>query len=434
MFRVLTLLLFVSFYNSFGQYKECLTVPMDSLRKAENKALGTTEDFETWINTKIRSIQSRRVASVIYRIPVVVHVVHNGEPVGEGANISYEQVLSQIEVLNEDFRRIEGTNGFNNDPRSVDTGIEFYLAASDPEGNQLEEPGIDRIDGGIESWPTGISQSIEVVLKPSTIWDPERYLNIWTVNFGGAIGRILLGYAQFPDMSGLEGLNETGGSESTDGIVVGYQFFGSSESELGNFPDLISPFNLGRTTTHEIGHWLGLRHIWGDPPSDVSGCDVDDFVDDTPNVAEETRGCPNSTLLSCGNETMYENYLDYTDDACMNIFTEGQKQRMVAVLENSPRRPSEIEQVALSISPSSTSVTFYPNPALSYLNLATTDYSGLSILRLMDSSGKEVFNYYYEVKETNKIRLNIEGLASGIYFLSYLTSDDTKGLFRFIRK
>ena len=115
---------------------------------------------------------------------MVVHVVHNGEAVGEGPNISLEQVQSQIEVLNEDFRRIAGTNGFNDNPDGADAQIEFYLALSDPNGGTLSEPGIDRVNGGREEWPMGIIQNpIENTLKPSTIWDPERYFNIWTGEF-----------------------------------------------------------------------------------------------------------------------------------------------------------------------------------------------------------------------------------------------------------
>ncbi|MDX2302431.1 MAG: zinc metalloprotease [Microscillaceae bacterium] len=263
----------------------------------------------------------------IYRIPVVVHVVHNGEAIGTGANISEAQVQSQIEVLNEDFRRKESSNGFNSN--GVDTQIEFYLATTDPEGNVLAEPGIHRYNGGRVAWPTGIATSVDSQLKPVTIWDPNRYFNIWTVNFGGFIGRNLLGFAQFPSESDLPGLDEDGGDEDTDGVVIGYQYFGSIEK--GNFPDLHETYNLGRTCTHEVGHWLGLRHIWGD-----GDCSVDDYCADTPNSAAPNYSCTPNT--SCGSLDMIENYMDYTDDSCMNIFTQDQKNRMIQVLLNSPRR------------------------------------------------------------------------------------------------
>lgn len=266
----------------------------------------------------------------IKRIPVVVHIIHNGEPIGTGANISYAQVVAQIEVLNEDFRKQTGTNGFNTHPKGVDTEIEFYLATTGPDGKTLAEPGVDRFNGRRASWPKGaIRNPIDVLIKPVTIWNPNAYFNIWTVNFGGFVSRNLLGYAQFPSNSNLPGLEANGGSAETDGIVIGYKYFGSSEK--GNFPDLIAPYDLGRTTTHEVGHWLGLRHIWGD-----GDCLADDYCNDTPRAAAPNNAC--TTNVSCRSVDMIENYMDYTSDGCMNIFTADQKSRMQTVLRNSPRR------------------------------------------------------------------------------------------------
>tara|TARA_R110000868_G_scaffold779_2_gene5752 strand:- start:3471 stop:4412 length:942 start_codon:yes stop_codon:yes gene_type:complete len=273
----------------------------------------------------------------VYRIPVVVHIIHNGEPIGTGANISYEQIVSQIDVLNEDFRKKNETNGDSQNANGADTQIEFVLSTSAPDGTVLPEPGVDRIDGGRSEWPKGAFRNpIETIIKPNTYWSPDYYFNIWTVNFGGFSGRDLLGYAQFPDNSGLEGLNDIGGSEETDGIVIGYKYFGSSEK--GSFSNLVFPFDLGRTATHEVGHWLGLRHIWGD-----GDCSFDDYCMDTPNSAAPNYGCP-INQAGCETVAMIENYMDYTDDACMNTFTEDQKKRMLTVLQNSPRRNYIIQQ------------------------------------------------------------------------------------------
>ncbi|MEM6628142.1 MAG: M43 family zinc metalloprotease [Bacteroidota bacterium] len=297
----------------------------------------------------------------MYKIPVVVHVVHNGEEVGSGPNISYEQIASQIEVLNEDFRRTKGTNGFNEHPLGTDTQIEFFLTPTDPEGKLLEEPGVDRVDGGRASWPKGnVRNPIDRVLKPISIWDPGRFFNIWTVNFGGFVSRDLLGYAQFPEGSGLSGLPESGEDPTTDGIVVGYKYFGSSEK--GSFPVLFAPFNLGRTTTHEVGHWLGLRHIWGD-----GACGVDDFCMDTPVSENPSFGCP-AQKSTCGTADLFENYMDYTDDPCMNMFTRCQKERMLTVLTSSPRRKELFTKENIN-PPTSTlnslmeGIKLWPNPS-----------------------------------------------------------------------
>jgi hypothetical protein len=140
-------------------------------------------------------------------------------------------------------------------------------------------------------------------------WAPAEYLNMWVCPKLSAPGfSNLLGFAQFP-----------GGSPDTDGVVMGYKYFG----KIGT---ATAPFNLGRTTTHEVGHYLNLRHIWGD-----GACGVDDFVSDTPESDASNTGC-NTAHQSCGSVDMVQNYMDYSDDSCMNLFTQGQKNRMRAVL------------------------------------------------------------------------------------------------------
>lgn len=263
----------------------------------------------------------------ILTIPIVVHIVHNGEPVGSGTNLSQAQVQSQLQVLNEDFRKLLGTPGYNTHPAGADIEIEFCLSPVDQNGAAMAEPGIHRYNGNKASWTRN---EIENQLKPTTIWNPNLFYNIWTLRFGG-VDAALVGYAQFPDQSGLSGLNEVGGPASTDGSVVQYSAFGSG------FPNQQAPYNQGRTLSHETGHWLGLRHIWGDGPC------ASDFVSDTPTVQNESRGCPTSKLACDGiTPAMVQNYMDYSDDACMNIFTNGQKTRMMAVMASSPRRASLI--------------------------------------------------------------------------------------------
>jgi len=327
------LLLFVSAYG-YGQstpLPKCATMEADSINRAKFPQRGTLNEFEEVLQRKIRDIAQRRESGTIMAglmtIPIIVHIIHNGEPVGSGMNLSQAQVQSQIQVLNEDFRKMIGTPGYNTHPAGADIEIEFCLSPVDENGVAMTEPGIHRYDGNKAFWTMAEVEQ----LKPLTIWNPNLFYNVWTVKFGGTSSS-LLGYAQFPDQSGLGGLNTIGGPASTDGVVIQYTSFGSG------FPIQSPPYNKGRTLSHETGHWLGLRHIWGD------GVCGNDFVSDTPTVQNESRGCPTSKLACDGSTpAMVQNYMDYSDDACMNIFTNGQKTRMQAVMALSPRRKTLIE-------------------------------------------------------------------------------------------
>lgn len=327
----------------------CATTEYEEYLQEKNPKRMTQSQFESWLNPLIQQKASQRTAqnNVIITIPVVVHVIYNGQAIGVAPNITDLQVESQITVLNQDFRRMIGTPGFNSNSVGADTEIQFVLAKQDPNGNPTN--GIDRISYCQDLWST---TDIETVLKPNTIWDPTQYLNLWSVQFSDSK---LLGYAQFPDGSGtgLSGLNSGGGVANTDGVVVRYNSFGSGSGS--NFL-LDSPYNRGRTMTHEIGHWLGLIHIWGEG----SNCNTNtDFCTDTPVAKDPNYGCPtgtNSCTLKTGND-MIENYMDYTNDACMSIFTLNQKTRMDAVMDNSPRR------VSLKTSIKGNALTLFANDA-----------------------------------------------------------------------
>jgi PKD repeat protein len=321
-------------YCQVTPIEQCATMEQDRISRAKFPQRGSLSEFENFIQKKISDIrlmeESGRSMAGVITIPIIVHIVHNGEAVGSGTNLSQAQVQAQIEVLNEDFRRKEGTRGFNDSPVGADIEIEFCLSSVDLNGNVMSEPGIHRYNGSQAEWSR---DEIENKLKPNTFWDPNKFYNIWTVKFAASDAN-LLGYAQFPDQSGLAGLQEQGGPASTDGVVIRYQSFGSSDK--GTFPVMQAPYNKGRTLSHETGHWLGLRHIWGD------GNCAEDFVADTPSQAGPSSGCPVGRI-SCGVVNMVQNYMDYSDDACMNIFTSGQKTRMLAVMEVSPRRKTLLQ-------------------------------------------------------------------------------------------
>ena len=285
-----------------------------------------TEEFEQWLQTKIsqrKNLKNLRTQAGPYKIPVVVHVIHNGTAIGSGVNISDAQIISQLDVLNKDFKRLN--SDASNTPAEFlsvagNLDIEFVFAKQSPEG--LPTSGIVRVNGNRASW----SNSQDADLKAVSYWPSQDYLNIWVTNLSGSY----LGYAQFP-VSNLAGLGEfQSGIAATDGVVIDYTVFGVGSSD--------AQYNLGRTTTHEVAHFLGLRHIWGDE----SACSGTDYVNDTPNQLDETYNCPVHPAPECNGNKMFQNYMDYTDDACMNLFTRGQADRMTIIIEDPsvPRRSS----------------------------------------------------------------------------------------------
>jgi hypothetical protein len=338
-----------------------------SYSRCEIKRTEAIDRFEQWLHLK--QIRSARKLTTIYKIPVVVHVLHRGEPVGEGFNYAAERIESQIRTLNEDFRRKEGTPGFNSHPDGGDTRIEFILAQIDPEGNPTN--GIVRVNINSVNpppLPPGRGDAITICTLFS-YWDPEQYLNIWCADQGHH--GLYLGSGRFP-VSDLEGL--PGQSEDGDGVEINAINFG--QGEINTLPN----FNMGRTLTHEMGHFLGLLHTFG-PPGDCSL--YSDYCDDTPPVSSSSRGCPSEKPLACnGGPAMIENYMDYSYDRCMNIFTNDQIARMRTVLENSPRRKSlltspvinRLEEDVTGIQDDNVHpIKIYPNPATNRLYLAADE-------------------------------------------------------------
>ena len=243
----------------------------------------------------------------VAHVPVVVHVVHNTD----AQDISEEQVLSQIDVLNRDFRATNPDVSIVPPafaPLVADSRIEFSLATADPTGRPTT--GITRTRTHVTSFSfdDDVKRTSAGGVDP---WPTDRYLNIWVCRLSGG----LLGYAQFP-----------GGPADTDGVVVAHSAFGTTGTAA-------PPFHLGRTATHEVGHYLNLFHIWGD---DGTGCGGTDEVDDTPNQAGENTGVPTFPHITCGNGPdgdLFYDYMDYSDDEVLVMFTHGQAARMEACLD-----------------------------------------------------------------------------------------------------
>lgn len=327
----------------------------------------------------------------VIRIPVVVHILYN-HPL---QNIPDEQIFSQLKILNQDFRKL------NTDLLQIpekfralaaDCQFEFQLATTDMKGQPTN--GIIRKATSIQVF--GLDDRIKFSeLGGDDAWDASSYLNIWVGNLAGG----LIGYS-----------SPLGGAVDRDGIVVRF-------NSIGNTGTARAPFNRGRTLTHEIGHWMGLFHIWGD-----SYCG-DDRVEDTPPQQSASTGCPSGNIPSCTNSgNMYMNFMDLTDDACMGMFTTGQRRRMRAAFEAGGPRYSLLNSHAFSL-PAGSNPTeqedlqkagIYPNPSSGMIILSDPSFVGMY--------NATISNQYGQLLQSVRVtraqqQINIQTLPAGIYYL-----------------
>jgi hypothetical protein len=281
--------------------RTCHTVENHERLLQENPNHGAAlQEIENFTSNAVASGQLN-IEKAVINIPVVVHVLYNTT----AQNVSDAQIQSQLSVLNNDFRKLN--SDWTNTPSTftslvADCEFNFCLATVSPTG--APTTGIIRKSTTVTSFSTNDAMKYSAQ-GGSDAWPSGQYLNLWVCNLSGGI----LGYAQFP-----------GGASATDGVVINYTAFGTTGTAT-------APFNKGRTATHEVGHWLNLRHIWGD-----ATCG-NDFVSDTPVHNTSNYGCPSHPKTnSCGTTAeMFMNYMDYTDDACMYMFSSGQKARMQAL-------------------------------------------------------------------------------------------------------
>ena len=352
------------------------------------------------------------VANEIITIPVVIHIIFN-----TGAqNISDAQVMSQLKVLNDDFRRMnaDAANtpaGFR--PIVADTKIMFCLAQVDPRGRPTK--------GIIRKYTTNAHFLGDDAMKFTAAggddaWDSKKYLNILVCNLFGRS----LGYATPP-----------GGQADKDGVVINFDVFGT----IGN---LRVPFNKGRTATHEVGHWMGLKHLWGD-----ESCGSDD-VDDTPQQSNYNYNCPAFPhMSSCSpsvNGDMFMNFMDFTNDDCMNSFTAGQKKKMRGLFALNKARNSFLNSFACDSSlasgaplPNDTipvvkpapSIQVYPNPVQQYVQIMPLNGYELAgkITTVFNTAGVKVLQ---KTLTTANEKLNLSALPAGVYILTVGQGADRK--------
>lgn len=336
----------------------------------------------------------------VITIPVVVHIVYNTSQ----ENISDAQVQSQIDVLNRDYRKQNPDTGRIPSyyaPLATDCGFQFVLANLDTSGNPTT--GIIRKHTNA----TGFAVNDDIKFAETggdAAWDRDRYLNIWIGNLTGGI----LGYSSVP-----------GCPKERDGVTLQYTAFGTMGTAS-------APFNLGRTATHEIGHWLNMIHVWGDAPCG------DDEVADTPPQQAATYGNPSGIVVSCGNGpygNMYMNYMDFTDDIGMHMFTIGQRNRMRTLFAEGGFRYALLSSTGASgiavntgsKNPSSAGVyaggirSVYPNPAVSAIMVTMNDASLIgSLLEIYNQVGQPVIAA--RITGLN-MQLNVSSLTGGVYFV-----------------
>ena len=399
MLRVFLLFIFVVAASNMQAQNKCYSAEYMDQEMKNNASLKNRldeiESFSRQAAINIISNQRSGGASQIIKIPVVFHVLYNME----SENISTERIIQQLNALNRDFRRknsdsIKTPQAFKS--LAADMEIEFYLANRDPNGRSTS--GIERKYTPVKLWTSDDKMKFNSSAGADA-WDTKSYLNIWICKLQGEMG-----YSTLP-----------GTELAKDGIVLSHAVV-SSNAGIQNL--------VGRTLVHEAGHWLNLRHIWGD-----TFCG-DDFVNDTPKQGTFTVGCHTEIRRTCGNTEagdMYMNYMDFTDDGCMNLFTKDQKHRARSLFETGGYRQSILlskafEEPVIYTSaltdfyPKWKEARLYPNPAISSIRI-NLEYDERWIgkeIQVLDMNGKILMRKI--IASTNQ-QIDINSLPAGIYFI-----------------
>jgi hypothetical protein len=356
----------------------------------------------------------------LYRIPVVVHIIYNNE----ANNLPDSVIFNQINILNQDFRRLNPDTSVTRDifkSRAADTRIEFYLAGIDPDGNPSN--GITRTQSNSNFALSVVTNNIKQTASGGKdAWPTNKYMNIWVGDLSIFGAPVILGYATPPEGAPNWPDGSSASQPQFDGVVVHNQVFGSNNP---NTPPSLSAVGKGRTTTHEVGHYLGLRHIWGDGGGfgGGDGCTVDDGIEDTPNAAAASQQTCDYSSNSCVDSPidypdMIENYMDYSDEACMNMFTQGQMNAMRFCLEQFRQELIDTTNAPIGISnlQGTLNVKLYPNPAQNFVNIETKTLNGLGSIAFHNLSGAVIKQQILNFSENSNIQLDISDLPAGIYF------------------
>ena len=353
---------------------------------------------EVLLQSSLNNNSLIRSSEVIHTIPVVVHVLYFDST----QNVSDAQIQSQIDVLNEDFGRTN-VDKINTPPPFVPaasgTDFRFCLATKDPNGVQTN--GIERRQVMNQQFQHG-SDMKHYSTGGLDAWDVDRYLNIWVCNLGSQI----LGYGDLPSSV----------HSNEYGVVVTYTAFGRNGSA-------VAPYHLGRTVTHEISHCFNLYHIF----SETGNCAGSDQVNDTPSQFEATFGCHSFSYADTCTPSypgiMFMNYMDYSDDDCMNMFTAGQASRMLAamnlyyptLLSSNGCLTDDLVEI------NDFNFSIYPNPSSGTVNIDLfTELKPLenSRIKITDALGKIVFESGADISTNHIMKINLGHLDNGLYFVT----------------
>ena len=458
--------------------RRCVTHELQYLNTLKNRDYGIAVQ-QTFDEAKQRA-NLRQDDTTIYRIPVVVHVLYNNAD----ENISDEVVQSQIAKLNEDYRRQNADAANTREvflDRAVDTRIEFYLAYLDPNGNQttgithnqtdrenfsimgdimqtLEGLGLtqEQITCLMSALATGDFEavsacgvSLDVIIELITIfggqqnnmddmknpatggvapWDTERYLNIWVCDLNGddpSLGMIL-GFA-YPPANLPNWPANSNGTAETDGVAIDFRSFGNATPNT----QTLAPFaDGGRTSVHEVGHYFGLRHIWGD-----GDCTQDDGIEDTPDAAAQTDialACsesPNTCTEANDPQLpdMFENYMDYSSDECQNLFTRQQADLMRSVITG-PRAGLLWQNSVVGVTPAPLAnwdIKLQPNPTNNIATLTWNSTAPLHAIEIYNAAGARVMTLQPNSKS---IAIDLSEQASGVYVLKTISGTQSQTL------